>query len=785
MQKRPILVFILVFMSALVLTQSLAFLQYSVQKEKQNAELAHELNAVKDRFSTIINCNVASANALAIIYKEYGVPKNFDSIAKQILSASKYVDGMGLSDRYVTTNVFPMETPQPIRYNILADPVRGKDAVNAVTKREIYFSGPYDLRTSPGKGIVGRLPIFVNDSFIGFSMVRTKLSTIGKMLALGDSVTNRFIFQLSKADPSTGRTEYFFTNHTAGDFAKSVSIELPEGGWLLQVAYNPAFPVHTYPIELSILGVLFSFLVGSIVYTRAKEPYRLKKIIEREHERLLKTEDRLRTTMEDMPIGCKIIGFDWKYIYINSEAAKQAFSTSEEILGKTIYQMHPGVETSNIYAMYRKCMEERKRVIFEEQYTYSNGMTGWYDFRVEPVEEGIFIITTDITEKRKTVESINRYNRELTLLNKINDIILQSATEADLFEKVCKCIVTGGQYKLAWMCYEPDGDEQFVKVQFAAGATGYIEGIPISTKDATLSKGPTARVLREGKPVITNNVKTSDFFAPWVEKAQQYGIASSLVLPLLIDGQKGAINIYSERAGAFEDHEFNILQRMAANVSLAAGNIRNREAKEKVSHLLGERAKELSTIYQTNKILQDAEQSIEQVFAAITNIIPPGWQYPEICAARIVLEGVEYKTQNYRPSEYAQQAKIELQDGRTGFVEVIYVEQRADEFEGPFFREERELLNAIAETIMVYFNKKSNQDALTKSEANFRSSFEHAAIGMALVAPNGVFMKVNNALCDMVGYTSEELLSLSFREITHPRPPGHGYRKRSTDIRRH
>ena len=55
-----------------------------------------------------------------------------------------------------------------------------------------------------------------------------------------------------------------------------------------------------------------------------------------------------------------------------------------------------------------------------------------------------------------------------------------------------------------------------------------------------------------------------------------------------------------------------------------------------------------------------------------------------------------------------------------------------------------------------------------KSEARFRSAFEHSAIGMALVSPSWMFLKVNNALCSMLGYQEEELLSLSFRSITHP-----------------
>ncbi|MEO8206411.1 MAG: PAS domain S-box protein, partial [Chthoniobacterales bacterium] len=64
--------------------------------------------------------------------------------------------------------------------------------------------------------------------------------------------------------------------------------------------------------------------------------------------------------------------------------------------------------------------------------------------------------------------------------------------------------------------------------------------------------------------------------------------------------------------------------------------------------------------------------------------------------------------------------------------------------------------------------RKQHQAALQASEARFSSAFEHAAIGMALVSPNGHVLKANRALSDLIGYSGEEVLGKSFQEITHP-----------------
>jgi|GEM_PF-3969269 len=64
--------------------------------------------------------------------------------------------------------------------------------------------------------------------------------------------------------------------------------------------------------------------------------------------------------------------------------------------------------------------------------------------------------------------------------------------------------------------------------------------------------------------------------------------------------------------------------------------------------------------------------------------------------------------------------------------------------------------------------QKQAAEALRQSEERFRKAFDAAAIGMSLVAPNGHFIQVNPALCEMIGYSEEELLATDFQAITYP-----------------
>lgn len=65
-------------------------------------------------------------------------------------------------------------------------------------------------------------------------------------------------------------------------------------------------------------------------------------------------------------------------------------------------------------------------------------------------------------------------------------------------------------------------------------------------------------------------------------------------------------------------------------------------------------------------------------------------------------------------------------------------------------------------------HRKQAEDALQESEQRFYSAFEYASIGMALVSPEGRWLRVNRAMCDIVGYPANELLVKTFQDITHP-----------------
>ncbi len=123
---------------------------------------------------------------------------------------------------------------------------------------------------------------------------------------------------------------------------------------------------------------------------------------------------------------------------------------------------------------------------------------------------------------------------------------------------------------------------------------------------------------------------------------------------------------------------------------------------ERLIHDLRERAKELNCLYEVQEILSTPEIDMDEVCRRVIKILPPGWQYPDVCQAEITFEGKVYRTPGFKASDWVQKTDIVVQDEVLGSIHVYYTEERPASDEGPFLKEERKLINTIAEQIGFY-----------------------------------------------------------------------------------
>jgi hypothetical protein len=106
-------------------------------------------------------------------------------------------------------------------------------------------------------------------------------------------------------------------------------------------------------------------------------------------------------------------------------------------------------------------------------------------------------------------------------------------------------------------------------------------------------------------------------------------------------------------------------------------------------HLLSalrERAKELSCLYRVDDLLNRQSSTPDEVFQELVEALPPGWQFPEICQARLILDGRQYATKDHRESSWRLQADVVADGEKVGLLEVSYTDERPQADEGPFLK---------------------------------------------------------------------------------------------------
>ena len=187
--------------------------------------------------------------------------------------------------------------------------------------------------------------------------------------------------------------------------------------------------------------------------------------------------------------------------------------------------------------------------------------------------------------------------------------------------------------------------------------------------------------------------------------------------------------------------------------------------KSQLMNELLESERKLNCLFRIGEVLQDKDKSIEDMIKAILAIIPPSWQYPDITCARITLGEKEYTTKSFKRTAWKLAQEITINSKVGGRVEVFYAEQRAMDFEGPFTKDERVLINAIAARIGNTVEQKKTQEALKTSEKKYRTLFENSKETHIISSPEGEILDINQAGLELFGFTSKEELLNTFNLI--------------------
>ncbi|HEU4746850.1 MAG TPA: PAS domain S-box protein, partial [Anaerolineales bacterium] len=275
---------------------------------------------------------------------------------------------------------------------------------------------------------------------------------------------------------------------------------------------------------------------------------------------------------------------------------------------------------------------------------------------------------------------------------------------------------------------------------------------------AKLENSITSYVFRSGEPLLLTQQTFEELVARGEVKLVGTNSASWLGIPLKTSGRTiGVMAVQDyENENRYSERDKDFLASIATQVALV---IEHKQAEE----ALRESEEHYRTIFEgvqdaifveslDGRILMVNQRACEMfgysqaefLTKTVADLFPPAQSILMEAGAEGLMSSEPRESANLRAN--GEVFPIEI----SGRVQVINGEQ---------------VLLVVVRDIT---ERKRSEDLLRESEERFSGAFEYASIGMALVAPNGALLRVNWALCWLLGYSETELLQKTFQEITHP-----------------
>lgn len=269
--------------------------------------------------------------------------------------------------------------------------------------------------------------------------------------------------------------------------------------------------------------------------------------------------------LDNLIEGCQIIDFDFRYVYVNEVCAKQGRKTREELVGRTMMEVYPGIESTAMYSVLQSCLRERTSAEIENEFTYPDGKTAWFSVTIAPVSEGILILSLDITPHKQTTLELQTQLLRMEALREI-DLAILGTTDLSLalntiLEKVTNNLkVDAGAILL---------QNRYTNIlEFAAGR-GF-RSREIEKTQIRVGKGQAGLAALEQKTIFLADLRNADppFIRSHLVAAE--GVVSYGVTPLTAKGKLiGVLEIFHRTRLHPGQSWFNFFHALAGQTSIA------------------------------------------------------------------------------------------------------------------------------------------------------------------------------------------------------------------------
>lgn len=403
--KKPAFIGWTVFILLAGLVAILSYQRYLFFKELRSRAQTTAAMSARDKLNSVLENSESATRILGFIISYYNNKQDFEVVAERLLQSNQYIDALELVEQGTITKVYPKAGNEvAIGYNILNDSLVNKEALRAIQERRLFFAGPIILKQGYA-GIVGRLPLYTEGKFWGFSAAIVKLSTLIDAAELAEDDRKDFIFQLSKKDPNTGEEKFFLPQ--SGEFKSDdwAAVSVKDGDWTIYARAARPF-AGTGIASFIILGILFAVSGGWFAWYGARQPYRLHQLVSEKTLQLKRSEERYFSFFENASDTIIVYNRLGLITEVNSRFCKLLGFERQELIGLNLSQLIDLAEsTSNLDDL--KFELPDKEMFTERRFVKRDGDIVDLEMSVKMIDDDHYLaIGRDLTDIRKAQKQI-------------------------------------------------------------------------------------------------------------------------------------------------------------------------------------------------------------------------------------------------------------------------------------------------------------------------------------------------------------------------------------------
>lgn len=430
---RPKLSGLISFLFLITLFFLISRQRYELFRENASRELDNIIGDVQRNLEQSLKNNYTVALTLALTLDNEGKPKNFEGVAKELIRTNPDLQAVQLVPDGVIKYVYPLQGNEAVLgLDLFKSPPGTIFEVNkAIQLRKMYFQGPVKL-TQGGIGVVGRLPLFINNKFWGFSALVIKTDTLFKHVGIDNTKFENYRFQFSKVNGLTKKEEFFLPEIPNFWQTEMKAVTFPDGDWKLYLVdikpYNTWFTL----IAALLFGLGLSILSSYLLVRVLKKQGDLQLIVKNQASRLIDTESKFKRIFDHASIGiARINSRTGQILEINQYLCDFLGYTAEELMQKKIKSVIYPDDLAEDRTQFKKLLAgEIRQFYLEKRYLNKEGAVIWGSVMITPLwNEGEapsnhIVIIEDITKRKEEQETLIASQKRIeSLINTIDGIV--------------------------------------------------------------------------------------------------------------------------------------------------------------------------------------------------------------------------------------------------------------------------------------------------------------------------------------------------------------------------